>query len=126
MTRSARRTSTALTSVRRTTRPIAAGRTNATRPPRAFLSRPTASRIPPARRSETGGRGPMWSTAEAMASKLDSASRPRRHADEPPPHGLAVGETSVVRHGLEGVSEGVAEVQDAAKPALPLVPLDDL
>ncbi len=42
--------------------------------------------------------------------------------DHPPAHGLAVGEPPVARDRLEGVAEGVAEVEHPPQAALALVP----
>src|SRR5262249_801777 len=47
-------------------------------------------------------------------------------ADQPPAHGLAMGEATVTRDRFEGMAEGVAQVQDAPQPGLALVLLDDL
>ena len=85
MTRSARTTSSRVTSSWIATRPMAVGRTNGTRPALAFLSRESASSTFGTGRSETRGRGPTWSTAEAIASKLASGNRPRRRATKAAP-----------------------------------------
>ena len=102
ITRSARRISAASTSGRTTTRPMAVGSTNGTRPARAFLSCASAARIASASRSDTRGRGPRWSTAdgdrvEAATRRAARGARDPGRAHEPPADGLAVREAAVAR-----------------------------
>ena len=116
-----------------TTRPIAVGSTNGTRPAAGLLvARSGPSRIRAGGEvRDPGARARGWSTAVAIASQSASPSSSAvagdpRGADQAPADGLAVGEAPVAGHRLERVADRVAQVQHAPQPALALVLLDDL
>ncbi len=102
-----------------------------TLPARAFLSRETASWISGRGQVRNGRPGPDvvdrgGDGFEGLVRQQAASPRDGGRAQEPPAHGLAVGEAPIVGHGLERVPEGVAEVQHPPKPTLALVLLDDL